>query len=416
MSTIPGKGTADRMSYEIIQAICDSREEMALVTVIDVRGSVPRHAGSKMLVQPRGGLSRNRGGRKRRGARHRHGPGMHRAEKGGHPHPRVPGRGGRGAGHDLRRHLPDPRGIPRGPRAVPHRLQPAAAGRADPLCQDDRRRVRGRRAAVTVAVLDENGAPLYGSLPSSARGGGGEGPFTAAPPLSSKRKGFSSILSFRKRSSSSSGGGYVGQAVAFQASRLDFKITVADDREEFSAAGRFPPAVETLCGSYTEIVRRFPFDSATYVVMVTRGHLTDLECVRAVLARKYRYAGFIGSERKAKLLREQLKKRRLRAGEDRRPARAHRAGHQGGDTRGAGHRDPRRDRRRQAARRPGAGGPRRPAPRALPRPSEVDLGKEVIPRHALFSQDGEHLVDHVAVAAEVAQAGGIDGIVPQPAA
>ena len=53
-------------------------------------------------------------------------------------------------------------------------------------------------------------------------------------------------------------------------------------------------------------MRSFPFDSATYVVMVTRGHLTDLECVRALLPRKYRYAGFIGSERKAKLLREQL--------------------------------------------------------------------------------------------------------------
>jgi len=103
------------------------------------------------------------------------------------------------------------------------------------------------------------------------------------------------------------GGGYVGQAVAFQASRLGFKITVADDRHEFSAAERFPPNVESQSGSYTEIVERFPFDSATYVVMVTRGHLTDLECVRAVLKRKYRYAGFIGSERKAKLLREQLR-------------------------------------------------------------------------------------------------------------
>lgn len=102
-------------------------------------------------------------------------------------------------------------------------------------------------------------------------------------------------------------GGYVGQAVALQASRPDFKVTVGDDRPEFSAADRFPPTIETLCGSYTEIVQRFPFDPATYVVMVTCGHLTDLECVRAVLKRKYRYAGFIGRTRKAKLLREQLK-------------------------------------------------------------------------------------------------------------
>jgi xanthine dehydrogenase accessory factor len=42
------------MSDEIVKAICDSREELALVTVIDVQGSVPRHEGSKMLVRAAG--------------------------------------------------------------------------------------------------------------------------------------------------------------------------------------------------------------------------------------------------------------------------------------------------------------------------------------------------------------------------
>jgi len=102
------------------------------------------------------------------------------------------------------------------------------------------------------------------------------------------------------------GGGYVGQAVAWHAVRLGFTVTVADDRAEFSGAGRFPPGVRALCGAYTGVVESFPFDAATYVVMVTRGHLTDLECVRAVLRKRWRYAGFIGSSRKARLLREQL--------------------------------------------------------------------------------------------------------------
>ena len=79
------------MSYEIIQAVCDGREELALVTVIDVRGSVPRHAGSKMLVR-REGVHRGTVGGGKGGARHRDGEGVHRGEAGGHPHPRVPGR------------------------------------------------------------------------------------------------------------------------------------------------------------------------------------------------------------------------------------------------------------------------------------------------------------------------------------
>jgi xanthine dehydrogenase accessory factor len=103
------------------------------------------------------------------------------------------------------------------------------------------------------------------------------------------------------------GGGHVGRALAGFASSLDFTVTVADDRQEFVAPGRFPAAVRTLCGSYAEILRDFPFDAATYVVIVTRGHLSDLECVRAVLQRRYRYAGFIGSARKSRLLLEQVR-------------------------------------------------------------------------------------------------------------
>src|SRR5271169_3709890 len=47
-------GRMPGMSYEIIEAISASREELALVTVIDVQGSVPRHPGSKMLVRGAG--------------------------------------------------------------------------------------------------------------------------------------------------------------------------------------------------------------------------------------------------------------------------------------------------------------------------------------------------------------------------
>jgi xanthine dehydrogenase accessory factor len=82
-------------------------------------------------------------------------------------------------------------------------------------------------------------------------------------------------------------------------------VTVADDRADFAAPGRFPAGVKTVCAGYTDAIKAFPFDSATYAVIVTRGHLFDLECIRGVLGRTHRYAGFIGSARKAKLLRAQ---------------------------------------------------------------------------------------------------------------
>jgi xanthine dehydrogenase accessory factor len=294
------------MSYEIIQAICDGREELALVTVIDVRGSVPRHAGSKMLVR-REGVHRGTVGGGKGEAR-----AIAMAKE------CIEGRradtltlefqGEEVEGQDM---------ICGGTSRIlveyigdrePYRI---AFGR---LRQGERTllaktvdRIRGAEGPSTgVAVLDENGAPLYGSLPSSTRERA-ERVLRGGTPAFLEDEGVFLDPVFPEEKLLILGGGYVGQAVAFQASRLDFRITVADDREEFSAAGRFPPGIQTLCGSYTDILRRFPFDSATYVVMVTRGHLTDLECVRAVLPRQYRYAGFIGSERKAKLLKEQLR-------------------------------------------------------------------------------------------------------------
>jgi xanthine dehydrogenase accessory factor len=102
------------------------------------------------------------------------------------------------------------------------------------------------------------------------------------------------------------GGGHVGRAVAALAPGLGFLVTVADDRQEFVEPKRFPAGAATRCGSFAETIAAFPFDPSTYVVIVTRGHLCDLECVRAVLAKSYRYTGFIGSRRKVRLLLEQL--------------------------------------------------------------------------------------------------------------
>ena len=294
-----------RMSYEIMQAICESSDDMALVTVLDTNGSVPRHAGSKMLVNGHGVYRGTVGG----------GKGEARAialarecmEQGSAATLTLEFKGVEVEGQDmicggtcliLVEALRD-----RGPyRVAFDRLR---QGERTLLAKTIGRASGGSGREVTTAVLGENGQLLGSPLPPST-GERAERALHGGTPAYLEEEGIFLDPVFPEEKLLILGGGYVGRAVAFQASGLDFKVTVADDREEFSAAGRFPPGVETRCGSYTEIVQGFPFDAATYVVMVTRGHLTDLECVRALLPRKYRYAGFIGSERKAKLLREQL--------------------------------------------------------------------------------------------------------------
>lgn len=102
------------------------------------------------------------------------------------------------------------------------------------------------------------------------------------------------------------GGGHVGRALAAITPGLGFTVTVADERREFLEAERFPAGVATRLGSFTQIVASYPFDLSTYVVIVTRGHLCDLECARAVIGKPYRYAGLMGSRRKTRLMVEQL--------------------------------------------------------------------------------------------------------------
>jgi xanthine dehydrogenase accessory factor len=102
------------------------------------------------------------------------------------------------------------------------------------------------------------------------------------------------------------GGGHVGRAVAGFAAALDFQVTIADDRPGFADPERFPGDVEALQGSYADVVERFPFGPSAYVLIVTPGHRSDLDCALAVMKKEYRYLGMIGSRRKVRMVMEQL--------------------------------------------------------------------------------------------------------------
>lgn len=93
------------------------------------------------------------------------------------------------------------------------------------------------------------------------------------------------------------GAGHVSVELARLAAGIDFAVTVVDDRERFANPERFPAAevvVDAIPSWFA--ARDFPPDG--YFVVVTRGHRQDLETVRAVIDRPWRYLGLIGSRAK----------------------------------------------------------------------------------------------------------------------
>jgi xanthine dehydrogenase accessory factor len=95
------------------------------------------------------------------------------------------------------------------------------------------------------------------------------------------------------------GAGHVAREVAALASRVDFRVIVADDREEFASRERFPDALEVrVPGSFETAVGSVEFDENCYVVILTRGHAHDKTVLADALRTEAGYVGMIGSRRK----------------------------------------------------------------------------------------------------------------------
>ncbi len=94
------------------------------------------------------------------------------------------------------------------------------------------------------------------------------------------------------------GGGHIAVPLAQMASMCDFAVTVLDDRPSFANKERFPSAARTIAAPLRETVRGLPLDQDTFIVLVTRGHSHDVECLLEVLDRPVAYIGMIGSQRR----------------------------------------------------------------------------------------------------------------------
>jgi len=96
------------------------------------------------------------------------------------------------------------------------------------------------------------------------------------------------------------GGGHISQPLVQMLSLLDFVVTVVDDRPEFANQIRFPTADTVICENFHQALAQLEIDEQTAVIIVTRGHKYDMECLRATMESKARYLGMIGSKRRVK--------------------------------------------------------------------------------------------------------------------
>jgi xanthine dehydrogenase accessory factor len=102
------------------------------------------------------------------------------------------------------------------------------------------------------------------------------------------------------------GGGHVALAIARQAMLLDFDVTILEDRPEFADPKRFGGA-RVVQGDVPETIGRLDYGWSSYIVVATRGHKLDGDCVLAAVKTPARYIGLLGSRRKTVLIAEMLR-------------------------------------------------------------------------------------------------------------
>lgn len=102
------------------------------------------------------------------------------------------------------------------------------------------------------------------------------------------------------------GGGHVALAIARQAALLDFDVTVLEDRPEFATADRFG-AARVIEGDVPASIASVEYGYSSFLVIATRGHKLDADCVLAAVRTPVRYIGLLGSRRKTVLIEKMLR-------------------------------------------------------------------------------------------------------------
>jgi len=105
------------------------------------------------------------------------------------------------------------------------------------------------------------------------------------------------------------GAGHVGAAVCSIAARAGFAVTVLDDRTSYANPVRLPDAGRILVGDPRVRLTELGSRPDRHIVLVTRGHRLDAECLEVALGMDAAYVGMIGSKRRVRRIREWLQEK-----------------------------------------------------------------------------------------------------------
>ena len=102
------------------------------------------------------------------------------------------------------------------------------------------------------------------------------------------------------------GAGHVSMPVIEIAKMLGFHVTAIDDREQFVQNALGHGADEGICSGFEEALAAIPGDPDTFFIIVTRGHMSDSECLLSIVNKPHAYIGMIGSRRKVGMVKQML--------------------------------------------------------------------------------------------------------------
>lgn len=104
------------------------------------------------------------------------------------------------------------------------------------------------------------------------------------------------------------GAGHIGLALARVAELVGFPLVVLDDREEFVDDDRFPDSAAVHRMDFASPFVDVTPGPADFVVLVTRAHKYDYDCLLALLDGRTspRYIGMVGSRRRVRAAFRQL--------------------------------------------------------------------------------------------------------------
>jgi xanthine dehydrogenase accessory factor len=98
------------------------------------------------------------------------------------------------------------------------------------------------------------------------------------------------------------GAGHIAVPLARLAGMLGLAVVVLDDREAFATADRFPDAARVVRTDFADPFREVTPGPDDLVVLVTRAHRYDFDCLSRLLDRQPtpRYIGMVGSRRRVR--------------------------------------------------------------------------------------------------------------------